>query len=151
MVTATKTSLKKWSLIVSNLILSSTKREIRHFHVVVVQQWLRNVKKKRDAHAKLLLCQSKPIGFFLFSSPSSLLKLLNIIRPTPDKDYLTLRKRMVILHFTLLLQYCSLLLLRILIELSYTYLDDVHVNLVLIMLALSIMPMLDKYKLKQVF
>ena len=151
MVTATKTSLKKWSLIVSNLILSSTKREIRHFHVVVVQQWLRNVKKKRDAHAKLLLCQSKPIGFLPFSSPSSLLKLLNIIRPTPDKDYLTLRKRMVILHFTLLLQYCSLLLLRILIELSYTYLDDVHVNLVLIMLALSIMPMLDKYKLKQVF
>ena len=31
------------------------------------------------------------------------------------------------------------------------YLDDGHVNLVLKMLALSIMPMLDKYKLKQVF
>ena len=58
---------------------------------------------------------------------------------------------MIILHFTLLLQYCSLLLPRILIELSYMYLDDVHVNLVLIMLALRIMPMLDKYKLKQVF
>ena len=36
-------------------------------------------------------------------------------------------------------------------ELSYTYLDDVHVNLVLIMFVLSIMPMPDKYKLKQVF
>ena len=101
-------------------------------------------KKKRDAHAKLLLCQSKPIGFLPFSSQSPLLKLPNIIRPTPEKDYLTLRKRMVILHFTLLLQYCSLLLPRILTELSYTYLDDVHVNLVLIMLALSIIPMLDK-------
>ena len=58
---------------------------------------------------------------------------------------------MIILHFTLLLQYCSLLLPRIFIELSYTYLDDVHVNLVLIMLVLSMMPMPDKYKLKQVF
>ena len=33
--------------------------------------------KKRDARAKLLFCQSKPIAFlsFLFTSPSSLLKL----------------------------------------------------------------------------
>ena len=37
--------------------MSSTKREIRHFHVVVVQ-------KKGDARAKLLFCQSKlPIAF----------------------------------------------------------------------------------------
>ena len=42
---------------------SATKREIRHFHVVVVQRRQRNVQKKRDARAKLLFCQSKPIGF----------------------------------------------------------------------------------------
>ena len=35
---------------------SSTNREFRHFHVVVVQQRLRNVQKKRDARAKLLFC-----------------------------------------------------------------------------------------------
>ena len=35
--------------------------------------------KKRDARAKLLFCQSKPIAFLRFSlpSPSSLLKLPN--------------------------------------------------------------------------
>ena len=56
---------------------SSTKREFRHFHVVVVQRRLRGVQKKRDARAKLLFCQSKPIGLLLFSLPS-LLKLPNI-------------------------------------------------------------------------
>ena len=35
----------------------STKREIRHFHVAVLQRRLRNVQKK------LLFCQSKTIGF----------------------------------------------------------------------------------------
>ena len=35
---------------------SLTKREFRHFHVVVVQQRLRNVQRKRDARAKLLFC-----------------------------------------------------------------------------------------------
>ena len=40
------------------------KREIRHFHVVVVRRRQRNVQKKRDARAKLLFCQSqKPIAF----------------------------------------------------------------------------------------
>ena len=40
------------------------KREIRHFHVVVVWRRQRNVQKKRDARAKLLFCQSqKPIAF----------------------------------------------------------------------------------------
>ena len=38
---------------------SFTKREKRHFHVVVVQKCT----KKRDARAKLLFCQSKPIAF----------------------------------------------------------------------------------------
>ena len=42
---------------------SSTKREIRHFHIVVVQRRLRNVQKREhDTRAKLLFCQSKPIG-----------------------------------------------------------------------------------------
>ena len=56
---------------------SSTTREIRHFHVVVVQRRLRNVPKRRDAGAKLLFYQFRPIGFLPFSlpSPSSLLKL----------------------------------------------------------------------------
>ena len=31
-------------------------REIRKFHVSVVQRLLRNVQKKRDARAKLLFC-----------------------------------------------------------------------------------------------
>ena len=55
---------------------SSTKHEISHFHVVVVQRRQRNVQKMRDARAQLFLCQSKPTGFlpFLLPSPSSLLK-----------------------------------------------------------------------------
>ena len=54
-----------------------TKREIRHLNVVVVKQRQRNVQKKRDARAKLLFCQSKPIACLPSSlpSPSSLLKL----------------------------------------------------------------------------
>ena len=42
-----------------------------------MQRRLRNVRKKRDARAKLLFCRSKPFGFLPFSlpSPSSLLKL----------------------------------------------------------------------------
>ena len=49
---------------------STTKHEIRHFQVVVVQQQQRNVQKS------VLFCQSKP-GFLPFSlpSPSLLLKL----------------------------------------------------------------------------
>ena len=41
---------------------SSTKREIRHFHVVVMQRRQRNVQK--SARAKLLFCQSKPTALF---------------------------------------------------------------------------------------
>ena len=61
------------------MFLSSTKREIRHFHVVVVQEMAKKCTKEHDARAKLLFCQSKPIGFlaFLLPSPSSLLKLPN--------------------------------------------------------------------------
>ena len=56
---------------------ASTKREIRHFHVVVVATTAKKCTKKRDARAKLFLCQSKPIAFLPSSltSPSSLLKL----------------------------------------------------------------------------
>ena len=43
------------------MFTSTTKREIRHFHVVVVQRQQKKCAKKRDARAKLLLCQSKPI------------------------------------------------------------------------------------------
>ena len=39
-------------------------REIRYFHIVVVQWWQRIVQKKCCTHAKLLFCQSKPIIFF---------------------------------------------------------------------------------------
>ena len=55
----------------------STKREIRHFHVVVVKWRQRNVPRKRDALAKLLFGQFKPIAFlsFALTSPSSLLPI----------------------------------------------------------------------------
>ena len=55
----------------------STKREIRHFHVVVVKGRQRNVPRKRDALAKLLFGQFKPIAFlpFALTSPSSLLPI----------------------------------------------------------------------------
>ena len=52
------------------LFTSSIKHEIRHFHVVVVQKWERNVQKKCDA--RLLI---KPIIFLTFSSPSASLDL----------------------------------------------------------------------------
>ena len=38
------------------VFLSSTKREVRHFHVVIVQGRQRNVQKKSDERAKLLFC-----------------------------------------------------------------------------------------------
>ena len=38
--------------------------------VVVVQWRQRNVQKQHDARAKLLFCQSSPIAFMTFSSPS---------------------------------------------------------------------------------
>ena len=61
------------------MLMSSTRREIRQFHVVVVHDG-KGMYQKRDPRAKLLFCQSKPIGFLTFSLPSlsSLLKLLSI-------------------------------------------------------------------------
>ena len=54
------------------MFASSTKREFRHFHVVVVQRRQIN---ERDARAKLLFCQSKPIVLLPFTAPSWMLKL----------------------------------------------------------------------------
>ena len=54
------------------MFASSTKREFRHFHVVVVQRRQIN---ERDARAKLLFCQSKPIVLLPLTAPSSMLKL----------------------------------------------------------------------------
>ena len=53
---------------------SSAKREMRHFHVVVVQRRQRSGHKRRDA---VVVCQSKAVAFlpFLLPSPTSLLKL----------------------------------------------------------------------------
>ena len=62
-------SLKKEKESCCLVFRSSTKRESRHFHVVVVQRRLRST-KKRDARAKLLFCQSKPIALLSFSLPS---------------------------------------------------------------------------------
>ena len=44
------------------LFTYSIKREIRHFHVVVVQKRVKKCTEKRDALAKLLFCL-KPIVF----------------------------------------------------------------------------------------
>ena len=38
------------------LVFPSSKREISHFHVIVVQRRQRNVQKKHDERAKLLFC-----------------------------------------------------------------------------------------------
>ena len=48
------------------MFTSSIKREIRHFHFVVVQKRERNVQKKCDARVKLLFCLIKPIVFMDF-------------------------------------------------------------------------------------
>ena len=50
---------------------SSTKREIRHFHVSCSRApTAMKCTKKRVARAKLLFCQSKPIAFLPISLPS---------------------------------------------------------------------------------
>ena len=45
------------------VVTSSTKREIRHIHVVVVPWRQRNVQKRRDACAELLFCQPNILLF----------------------------------------------------------------------------------------
>ena len=58
---------------------SSAKREIRHFHIVVVQRRQRNVQKAWCTCKVVVLPESKPFAFFPSSLPSlsSLLKLRN--------------------------------------------------------------------------
>ena len=60
---------------------SSTQREIRHFHVVVVQWRQRNVQKRVMHVQSCCFAKYKPIAFFpfLLPSPSSLPKLLIIL------------------------------------------------------------------------
>ena len=61
------------------LVFTSCQREIRHFHVIVMQKRQRNLQKKKVMHIeKLLLIES--IAFLPFSLPSSssLLKLPKI-------------------------------------------------------------------------
>ena len=57
--------------------MSSIKREIRHFHVVVVQKREKKCTKKRDARAKLMFCLLNLLVFFFFtfSLPSASLDL----------------------------------------------------------------------------
>ena len=43
--------------------MSSTRREIRQFHVLVDHDE-KEMYQKRDPRAESLFCQSKPIGFF---------------------------------------------------------------------------------------
>ena len=66
------------------------KREIRQFHVVVVQRRRRNVQKSMMHAAKLLCYLSKPIAFLPFSLPSPcFLRKLHIISITKkDKNNL---------------------------------------------------------------
>ena len=63
------------------MFTSSKKREIRHFHVVVVQWRLREMYRKAWCTFKVVVLRHKPVAFMPFSfslpSPSSLLKLPN--------------------------------------------------------------------------
>ena len=66
------------------MLKSSTRGEIRQFHVLVVHDE-KEMYQKRDPRAESLFCQSKPIAFLTFSLPSfslpslsSLPKLLSI-------------------------------------------------------------------------
>ena len=71
---------EKWNFVVAGLRPSSTKREIRNFHVVVVQKRAKKCTKKRDARAKLLFAYK--IYFLTFSLPSVSLDLLSLHQST---------------------------------------------------------------------
>ena len=68
---------KRKGKFLSHVFTSSTKSEIRHFHVVVAQRRQRNVQKSMIRGQRCCINQSEPIAFFPFSlpSPPSLLKL----------------------------------------------------------------------------
>ena len=71
-------SLEKLFCVVFTYSVKRT-REIREFHVAVLQRWLKNVRKKCDARAKLLFTNINVLPFLPFSfslpSPSLLPKL----------------------------------------------------------------------------
>ena len=69
-------SLEKERKIRRREFVSSIKRSIRKFHVLVMQCRQRNV-PKRVMHVRVVVLVIKPIAFLTFSlpSPSSLLKL----------------------------------------------------------------------------
>ena len=71
---------EKWNFVVAGLRPSSTKREIRNFHVVVVQKRAKKCTKKRDASAKLLFAYKT--YFLTFSLPSASLDLLSLHQST---------------------------------------------------------------------
>ena len=71
---------EKWNFVVAGLRPSSTKREIRNFHVVVVQKRAKKCTKKRDARAKLLFAYKT--YFLTFSLPSASLDLLSLHQST---------------------------------------------------------------------
>ena len=58
-------------------LLLKRAREIRKFHVIIVQRWLRNLQKSVMHVQSCFFAKVKPITFLPFSlpSPSSLLKL----------------------------------------------------------------------------
>ena len=71
------------------MFTSSTKREITHFHVVVVQQRQRNV-QKRVVHVQscclpnlnlLLFCRSRCLSYLLFTSVPSQSTLRGFVSP----------------------------------------------------------------------
>ena len=73
------------------LFLSSQKekkKKIKHFHVVVVERWQRNVEKSL-LHYKVVVLLNKSIVLFavLVAASSSLLKLPNIAWETVSKAF----------------------------------------------------------------
>ena len=83
-------SLERERNIRRRLITSSIKREIRHFHVVVVQRRQRNVQKAWRA-CKVDGLLYNPVTFFTFSLPS----LSSFLKLPTNQGWLRLRRRSV--------------------------------------------------------
>ena len=71
------------------LFTSFKKREIRHFHVVVMQWRQRNVQKQSDARAELLFCLVKLLLFFTSRRRCILNFLLFAIHCDPSETELS--------------------------------------------------------------
>ena len=75
------------------------KREIKYFHVVVVQKRAKKCKKKkRDARAKLLFFFNKPIVFYTLSLPSASLDLKVAVAATLTLTFLVSVRKESIPH-----------------------------------------------------